>query len=94
MKEIEDLLSEERATELPAPPDPKYTRSAVLRRLNRHEPPGADAADLLPGAAALVLLVMLGSGLYMLDQTRWLLALVPLGAVSLCPLLLEKGGSR
>lgn len=90
MKEIEELIHQDREANLPEPPDVAFTVAAVRRRL---EPTAARRTrpqdwPLVVGAASLVIggaLAALLAGLHPL----WLLP-IPAAGLALCPILFTK----
>lgn len=89
MKEIEDLLRQDRAAGIPEPPDVRYTVAAVRRRLEQPKPAQqsdwpvvAAGAGLLVGAAV--------AALFMGVSALWL-GVLPVALLALSPLLFRKG---
>lgn len=94
MSETEELLLQERAAELPPPPDGRYMEAAVRRRLGQEAPGPSRLEGVLPillGLGAVGLLV--GTSLLLGRWPVWLAAF-PAGALALCPLLLKRRESR
>lgn len=95
MREVEELLRQERDSELPPTPDYRYTEAVVRRRMA-----GAPTAvrtktgaGLPAVSAAGVLLFGIGTAVLYGPSPWWLLAL-PLAVLCLCPLLLQRRESR
>jgi hypothetical protein len=90
MKEIEELLRNERNAGMPEPPDARYTMAVVRHRLGiRPEPHrrGRESEWLLVAAAlCLVVVAFLCFGF-----SPWWLTALSAAALSMTPILLRKG---
>lgn len=100
MDELERMLRAESEAELPSPPDPRYTEAVVRRRMAAEaglpaQRPAADCqAEGLPLLAGVgVVALLTGASLAMGRAPLWL-AMFPIGAMFLFPLLLKRREPR
>lgn len=90
MDELERMIQQDRATPIPDPPDVRYTVAAIRRQRSNLRRPAPEghwplllAAPALAGGLALLTIHM--------GLSAWWLLLLPMVALTLTPILLDKG---